>query len=154
MFPVLEIALAYILQETELEAKIKILMFPKSVLYVFFFIPALQQVHQLLLLFSSSFVSYSLRSHGLPHTRLPCPSPSPGACSNTRPLSQWCHPISSSSVTLFSSCLQSFPASGSFPMSQLFTSGGQNTHWTIHFKIFEMVHLMLCLFYHNKKNKN
>ena len=57
---------------------------------------------------------------------LPCPSPSPGACSNSRPLNQWCHPTISSSVTPFSSCLQSFPASGSFLMSQLFASGSQS----------------------------
>ena len=57
----------------------------------------------------------------------PCPSPTPGACSNSCPLSQWCHPTISSSVILFFSCLQSFPASGSFPMSHLFTSGGQST---------------------------
>ena len=60
------------------------------------------------------------------HARLPCPSPSPGACSNSCPLSQWCHPIISSSVIPFSSCLQSFPASGSFPVSRLFASGGQS----------------------------
>ena len=60
------------------------------------------------------------------HTRLPCPSPTPIACSNSRPLSQWCHSTVSSSVIPFSSHLQSFPASGSFPMSQFFTSGGQN----------------------------
>ena len=64
-------------------------------------------------------------THGLQHTRLTCPSPTPGACSNSCPLSWWCHPTISSSVILFSSCLQSFPASGSFPMSRLFTSGGQ-----------------------------
>ena len=58
--------------------------------------------------------------------RLPCPSPSPGACSNSNPLSQWCHPTISSSVVPFSSCPQSFPASGSFQMSQFFTSGGQS----------------------------
>ena len=57
---------------------------------------------------------------------LPCPSPSPRACSNSCPLSQWCHPTISSSVASFSSCLQSFPASGSFPVSQLFASGGQS----------------------------
>ena len=67
-----------------------------------------------LLLFSCSVVSDSLRPHGLQHARLPCPSPSPGACSNSCPLSQWCHPTISSSVIPFSSCLQSFPASGSF----------------------------------------
>ena len=69
----------------------------------------------------------SLQSHGLWHTRLPCPSPSPGACSNSNPLSQWCHPTILSSVFPFSSCLQSFPASGSFPMSQLFTWSDQST---------------------------
>ena len=60
------------------------------------------------------------------HTRLLCPSPSPGACSNSCPSSWWCHPTISSSVVPFSSHLQSFPASGSFPMSQFFASGGQN----------------------------
>ena len=60
------------------------------------------------------------------HTRLPCPSPSPRVCSNSRPLSRWCHPTISFSVVPFSSCLQSFPAPGSFPTSQLFTSGGQS----------------------------
>ena len=62
----------------------------------------------------------------LKHTRLPCPSPSPRACSNSYPLSRWCHPTTSSSVVPFSSCLQSFSASGSFLMSQLFASGGQS----------------------------
>ena len=62
----------------------------------------------------------ALRPHGLQHTRPPCPSPTPGACSNSCPLSRWCHPTISSSVVLFSSCLQSFPASGSFPKSQFF----------------------------------
>ena len=71
-------------------------------------------------------MSDSLRLYGLHYTRLPCPSPTPRACSNSCPLSQWCHPIISSSVVLFSSCLQSFPASGSFPISQFFTSGGQS----------------------------
>ena len=63
---------------------------------------------------------------GLQHASLPCPSPTPGACSNSCPLSWWCHPTISSSVVPFSSCLQSFPASGSFPMSQFFTSGDQS----------------------------
>ena len=66
-----------------------------------------------------------LQPHGLQHPRLPCPSPSPGAFSNSCPLSQWCHPIISSSVVPFS-CLQSFPLSGSFQMSQFFASGGQS----------------------------
>ena len=78
-----------------------------------------------LLLFSHSLVSDSLWPHGQQHARLPCPSPSPGVCSNSCPLSQWCHPTVSCSVALFS-CPQSFPASGSFPMSQLFTLGGQS----------------------------
>ena len=77
------------------------------------------------ILFSCSVVSNSLRPHGLQHARLPCPSPSPKVCSNSCPLSWWCHPTISSSVIPFS-CLQSFPASGSFPMSWLFTSGGQS----------------------------
>ena len=67
-----------------------------------------------------------LGSQGLQHPRLPCPSPTPRACSSSCPLSRWCHPTISSSALLFSSCLQSFPASGSFPMSQFFTSGGQS----------------------------
>ena len=71
-------------------------------------------------------MSNSLCPHGLQHTRLPCPSPSPRVCSNSCPLSQWYHPTISSPVTPFSSCPQSFPASGSFPVSQLFTSGCQN----------------------------
>ena len=75
--------------------------------------------------FSRSVVSNSLRPHGLQHARLPCPSPTPRAYSNSCPLSRWCHPTISSSVVPFSSCLQSFPASGSFPMSQFFASGGQ-----------------------------
>ena len=75
--------------------------------------------------FSHSVVSDSLQPHGLQHTRPPCPSPTPGAYPNSCPLSQWCHPTISSSVIPFSSCPQSFPASGSFQMSQLFTSGGQ-----------------------------
>ena len=72
-----------------------------------------------LLLFSLSDVSSSLWPHGLHHARLFCPSPSPGACSNSCPLSQWCHPTISSSLVPFSSCLQSVPASVSFLMSRL-----------------------------------
>ena len=77
-------------------------------------------------LFSCSVMADSLRSRGLQHNRLPFPSPSPGICSNSCPPSQWCHPTISSSVILLFSCLQSFPTSGSFPMSQLFPSGGQS----------------------------
>ena len=78
----------------------------------------------LLVLFSRSVLSGSLQPHG--HTRLPCPSPSPRACSTSCPLTQWCHPAIPFSVVPFSSCTQSFPASGSFQMSQLFASGGQS----------------------------
>ena len=74
----------------------------------------------------SSVVSNSLRPHGLQDARPPCPSPTAGACSNSFPSSQWCHPTISSCVIPFSSCLQSFPASGSFQMSQFFASGGQS----------------------------
>ena len=76
--------------------------------------------------FSLSVMSDSLRPHGLQHTRLSCSSPTPGAYSNSCPLSRWCHPTISSSVVPFSSSLQSFPASGSFLMSQLFSSGGKS----------------------------
>ena len=76
--------------------------------------------------FSRSVVPESLRPHGLQHARPPCPSPTPGAYSNSCPLSRWCHPTTSSSVIRFSSCLRSFPASGSFPMSRFFKSGGQS----------------------------
>ena len=70
-------------------------------------------------------MSNSLRPRGLQHARLPCPSPTPRACPNSCPLCQWCHPTISSSGVPFCSCLQYFSASGSFPMSQFFTSGGQ-----------------------------
>ena len=76
--------------------------------------------------FSCSVVSNSLWSHELQHTRPPCPSPTPGIYPNSCPSSRWCHPTISSSVFPFSSCPQSLPASGSFPMSQLFASGGQS----------------------------
>ena len=98
--------------------------------------------------FSRSVVSGSLQPHGPQHARPPCPSPTPRVYSNSCPLSQWCHPTISSSVIPFSSCLQSFPASGSFPMSQLFASDGQrigasalasvlpmNTQWLISLRI-------------------
>ena len=71
-------------------------------------------------------MSDSLWPHRLQHPRLPCPSPSHRVCSNSCSLSQWCHPATLSCVIPFSYCLQSFPASGSFPMSQLFASGGQS----------------------------
>ena len=87
----------------------------------FFFLTPFSSVQ-----FSCSTVSNSLRPHGLQHGSLPCSSLSPWVCSNSCPLSRWCHPTISSSVVPFSSCPQSFPASGSFQMSQFFTSAGQS----------------------------
>ena len=81
----------------------------------------------LLFLLSHSVVSDSLRAHGPQHARLPCPSPFARACSESRPLSRWCHPTISPSVVPFSSHPQSSPTSGSFPVSQLFASGGQRS---------------------------
>ena len=77
--------------------------------------------------FSHLVASDSLRPHELQHTRPPCPSPSPGVHSNSRPSSRWCHTAISSSVVPFSSCPQSLPASESFPMSQFLAWGGQST---------------------------
>ena len=88
--------------------------------------PIILYSHCLSVQFSHSVVSYSLRPHELQHARPPCPSPNPGVHPNPCPSSQWCHTTISSSVIPFSSCPQSFPASGSFPMSQLFPSGGQS----------------------------
>ena len=94
-----------------------------SVVFLYFFTP---QSYLTSVQFSHSVVSNSLRPHGQQQARLPCPTPAPGACSKPCPLSRWCHPTISSSVVPFSSCLQSFPASGSFPMSWLFASGVQS----------------------------
>ena len=109
---------------TELKASILLrLIITKFVLHQLIF--NLSKKSLFLLLSSLSVISDSLGPHGLQHARLPCPSPSPGACLSSWPLSRWCHPTISSSVVPFS-CLQSFPASGSFPVSQLFASGGQS----------------------------
>ena len=88
--------------------------------------------------FSSSVMSDSLWPHGLQHARLPCASPIPRACSNSCPSSQWCHPRILHSVVPFSSCLQSFPASGSFQMSQFFASCGQSTGASASASVFPM----------------
>ena len=80
----------------------------------------------LILFFTHAVMSYSLCTHGLQHAGLPCSLPSLGACSNSFPLSWWCHPTIPPSVVLSSSCLQSFPGSGSFLKSQLFAWGGQS----------------------------
>ena len=94
---------------------------PASVINNFFLILVFTPIQ-----FSRSVVSNSLRPHGLKYARPPCPSSTPGVYSHPCPSSRWCHPTISSSVIPFSSCLQTFPASGSFPVSQLFTSGGQS----------------------------
>ena len=94
-------------------------------------------VSVLLLLFNYSAMSNSLQPHGLQHTRLPCSSASFRACSNSCSLSRWCHPIIWSSVVPFS-CLLSFPASGFFPMSQLFASGGQSIVASASASVFSM----------------
>ena len=91
-----------------------------------------------LLLFSRSVMCDSLWLHGLQHPRLPCPSLSPRAFSNSCPLIWWCHPTISSSVVPFSSCLQSFPASGSFPMTRFFISGGQSIEAAASASVFPM----------------
>ena len=91
--------------------------------------PSGWQSNKVILFFSSVqslSLSNSLRPYGLQHTRLPCPSPAPRAYSNSCPSSWWCYPTISSSAIPFFSCLQSYPASGSFPMSQFFSSGGQS----------------------------
>ena len=83
-------------------------------------------------------MSDSLWPHGLQHTRLPCPSPTPGAYTNSCPSHQWCHPSISSLVIPFSSHLKSFPTSGSFPMSQFFASGGQSIGVSASVKVLPM----------------
>ena len=91
------------------------------------------------MLFSHSVVSDYLQLHGLHHARLPCPSLSSRACSNLYPLSQWCHPTISSSAVPFSSRLQSFPASGSFPMSHLFSSGDKRIGASVSASVLPMI---------------
>ena len=88
--------------------------------------------------FSHSIVSNSFWPHGLQHARLHCPSPIPRVCSNSCPLSRWCHSTVLSSAVHFSSCLQSFPASGSFPASQFFISGGQSIGVSASTSVFPM----------------
>ena len=101
----------------------KVMSLPFNTLsrFVTAFLPKSCSVH-----YSCSVMSDSLRPHELQHARPPCPSPTPGVHSDSRPSSLWCHPTISSSVVPFCSHLPSFPASGSFPMSQLFASGGQS----------------------------
>ena len=100
------------------------IFYPLFLLSIFFSYHFLGSFHSVQ--FSHSVVSSSLQPHEPQHARPPCPSPTPGVHPNSCPLSQWCHPTISSSVIPFSSCPQSFPASGSFPMNQLFASDGQS----------------------------
>ena len=102
----------------KLEKKSVIVICPTLILFI---------IHFSSVQFSHSVVSDSLQPHESQHARPPCPSPTPGVHSDSHPSSPWCHPAISSSVVPFSSCPQSLPASGSFPMSQLFAWGGQST---------------------------
>ena len=103
-------------------------MLVTSAIFIFnsHFLRGLKRWNKVSVQFSHSVMSDSSRPHEPQHARPPCPSPTPGVYPNPCPLSQWCHPTISSSLVPFSSCLQSFPASGSFQMSHLFTSGGQS----------------------------
>ena len=107
--------------------RIQYILFLHFILFYFYGDFLLGKQHFISVQFSRSVVSYSLRPHESQHTRPPCPAPTPGVHSDSRPSSQWCHPAISSSVIPFSSCPQSLPASESFPMSQLFPWGGQST---------------------------
>ena len=100
-----------------------------ELLYIAVLVSSVEQSESAISVHQFSSVTQSCRTlwpHGLQHARLPCPSPTPGAGSNSCPLSQWSHPTILSSVIPFSSCLQSFPKSGSFPRSQFFASGNQS----------------------------
>ena len=97
-----------------------------------------RQIYSLRVVQSLSRVQLFVTPYGLQHARLPCPSLSPRVCSNLHSLSQWCHPTIPSSIAPFSSCPQSFPASGSFPMSWLFTSGGQSIGASASVSVFPM----------------
>ena len=102
------------------------LFMPSAHFTIELFTFSLIYMNSLYIQFSRSVMSDSLRPHELQHVRPPCPSPTPGVHSKSCPLSRWCHPDISSSVISFYSCSQSLPASGSFPMSQLFASGGHS----------------------------
>ena len=101
--------------------------------------PGIKFTSGLVLLFSHSVMSDSLRPHGLQHARLPCPSLSPRVCSDSCPLSRWCYLTISTSASPFSCYLQSFPASGSFPMSQFFTSGGKVLEHQLQHQSFQWI---------------
>ena len=111
------------MQKTKIAFKICLTMHCSFTFNISFMLPTDTQFS--LVQFSHSVMSNSLRPHGLQHARPPCPSPAPRVYPNSCPLSRWCHPTISSSVIPFSSHPQSFPASGSFQMSQLSASGGQ-----------------------------
>ena len=118
-----------------MEGKGNLLLNVLSLLYTWFYII---YIVLSLVQFSRSVVSDSLRSHGLQHTRPPCPSPTPRVYSDSCPLSQWCHPTISSSVVPFSSHLQSFPSSGYFQKSKFFPSDGQSIGVSASTSVFPM----------------
>ena len=99
-----------------------------------------------MLLFSQQVISDTLQPYGLQHSRLPCPIPSPRVCPSSCPLNQWSYPTMSSSVTLFSFCLQSFPASRSFPVSQLFAWGGQSIGDSASASVLQWVFMVAFLY--------
>ena len=109
-----------------------------SLLSLVIMIPSYKSLTIQSIQFSDSVMSNSLWPHGLQHARIPCPSPTPGTYSNSCPLRWWCHPTISSSVIPFSSCLPSFPASGSFPMSQFFAWAGQSIGASASASVFPM----------------
>ena len=109
-----------------------------SSLYAFYLFEAVVNVDVTVIVQSLKVISSSLQPHGLQHARLLCPTLSPGVCSHSCPLTQWYYLTISSSATPFSFCLQSFPASGSFPMSQLFTSGGHSIGASASASVFPM----------------
>ena len=102
--------------------------------------------------FSHSVASDSLRPHGLQYARLPCPSPNLRDCSDSCPLSWWCHPTILSSVAPFSSCLQPFPTSGSFQISQFFASGGQIIGFSPSASVLPMMHYLSSVSLETKQN--
>ena len=125
-------------------------MVRKLVLKIFCFLWLISWVH-----FSHSVVFNSLWPHGLQHAMPPCPSPTPGAYSNSSPSSRWCHLTISSSIVSFSSCHQSFPASGPFQLSQFFSSGDQSIGVSSSTSVLPVTHSQtyknsLCIIFYNK----
>ena len=118
-----------------------------SSLYAFYLFEAVVNVDVTVIVQSLKVISSSLQPHGLQHARLLCPTLSPGVCSHSCPLTQWYYLTISSSATPFSFCLQSFPASGSFPMSQLFTSVGQRIGASASASVLPGLNIQGCFFF-------